>query len=186
MGAVAVLHALRLSLRHCTDAADGRGIGRCGARTRGVVLVPLRHITIPLLLPALLSSALVVFVTSAGLFDVPLAMAAPKGIRTMPTEIFSLVQYPSDLGRAASFGVVVMSVTVLLTLLQRRFLDRRRFETVTGKGYRPRPIVLRPLGRAAALGLEIVYIGSGVVLPVVALLMVSFSSIWTGQLRPRP
>jgi iron(III) transport system permease protein len=79
-----------------------------------------------------------------------------------------------------------MSVTVLLTLLQRRFLDRRRFETVTGKGYRPRPIVLRPLGRAAALGLEIVYIGSGVVLPVVALLMVSFSSIWTGQLRPRP
>ena len=144
----------------------------------------LRHITIPLLLPALLSSALVVFVTSAGLFDVPLAMAAPKGIRTMPTEIFSLVQYPSDLGRAASFGVVVMSVTVLLTLLQRRFLDRRRFETVTGKGYRPRPIVLRPLGRAAALGLEIVYIGSGVVLPVVALLMVSFSSIWTGQLRP--
>jgi iron(III) transport system permease protein len=102
----------------------------------------------------------------------------------MPTEIFSLVQYPSDLGRAASFGVVVMSVTVLLTLLQRRFLDRRRFETVTGKGYRPRPISLRPLGRAAALGLEIVYIGSGVVLPVVALLMVSFSSIWTGQLRP--
>jgi iron(III) transport system permease protein len=126
----------------------------------------------------------VVFVTSAGLFDVPLAMAAPKGIRTMPTEIFSLVQYPSDLGRAAAFGVIVMSVTVLLTLLQRRFIDRRRFETVTGKGYRPRPIALRPLGRAAALGLEIVYIGSGVVLPVIALLMVSFSSIWTGQLRP--
>jgi iron(III) transport system permease protein len=47
----------------------------------------LRHITIPLLLPAILSGALVVFVTSAGLFDVPLALAAPKGIRTMPTEI---------------------------------------------------------------------------------------------------
>jgi iron(III) transport system permease protein len=142
----------------------------------------LRHITIPLLLPALLSGALVVFITSAGLFDVPLALAAPKGIRTMPTEIFSLVQYPSDFGRAAAFGVVVMTATVLLTLMQRRFMDRRRFATVTGRGYRTRPIALRPIGRLAALGLETIYIGGGVVLPIVALLMVSFSSIWTGQL----
>jgi iron(III) transport system permease protein len=142
----------------------------------------LRLVTIPLLLPALLSAALIVLVTSAGLFDVPLALASPRGIRTMPTEIFQLVQYPSDLGRAASFGVVVMTVTILFTVLQRRYIDRRRFETVTGKGYRPRTIALRPGGRAAALALEIIYIGCGVVLPVIALVMVSFSSIWTGTL----
>ena len=70
-------------------------------------------------LPALLSAALIVFVTSAGLFDVPLALASPRGIRFMPTEIFSLVGYPSDLGRAAAFGIVVLTVTILLTLLQR-------------------------------------------------------------------
>ena len=141
----------------------------------------LRLVTLPLLLPALMSAALIVFVTSAGLFDVPLALASPHGIRTMPTEIFQLVQYPSDLGRAASFGVVVMVFTILVTVLQRRYIDRRRFETVTGKGYRPRTIALRPGGRAAALALEAVYIGCGVVLPVIALLMVSFSSIWTGK-----
>ena len=57
------------------------------ARVHGAsIWYTLRHITIPLLLPALLSGALVVFVTSAGLFDVPLALAAPNGIRTMPTE----------------------------------------------------------------------------------------------------
>jgi iron(III) transport system permease protein len=141
----------------------------------------LRLVTLPLLLPALMSAALIVFVTSAGLFDVPLALASPHGIRTMPTEIFQLVQYPSDFGRAASFGVVVMVFTILVTALQRRYIDRRRFETVTGKGYRPRTIALRPGGRAAALTLEAVYIGCGVVLPVIALLMVSFSSIWTGK-----
>jgi len=144
----------------------------------------LRRITIPLLTPALLSSALIVFVTSAGLFDVPLALAAPKGIRTMPTEIFQLVQYPSDLGRAASFGVVVMIVTVLFTILQRRYIDRRRFETVTGKGYRPRLVQLRRGGRFAAWTLEFVYLGSGVVLPLIALFMVSFSRLWTGRLDP--
>ncbi len=141
----------------------------------------LRLVTVPLLFPALLSAALIVLVTSAGLFDVPLALASPRGIRTMPTEIFQLVQYPSDLGRAASFGVVVMTVTVLFTVLQRRYIDRRRFETVTGKGYRPRTIALRRGGRVAALTFEAIYIGCGVVLPVMALLMVSLSSIWTGK-----
>jgi iron(III) transport system permease protein len=139
-----------------------------------------RLVTIPLLFPALFSAALIVFVTSAGLFDVPLALASPRGVRAMPTEIYQLVQYPSDLGRAAAFGVVAMAVTVLLTVLQRRYLDRRQFVTVTGKGYRPHIIALRPGGRACALGFEIAYIGCAVALPVAALVMVSLSSIWTG------
>jgi iron(III) transport system permease protein len=143
----------------------------------------LRHITIPLLMPSLLSGALIVFVTSAGLFDVPLALASTRGIRTMPTEIFSLVQYPSDFGRAAAFGVVVLTVTILLAIWQRTYLGKRRYEIVTGKGYRPRTVALRPLGRFAALTLELIYIGGGVVLPLIALLMVSFSSIWSGSFR---
>ncbi len=144
----------------------------------------LRHVTIPLLMPSLLSGALVVFVTSAGLFDVPLALASPRGIRTMPTEIFGLVQYPSDFGRAAAFGMVVLTATILLAVLQRRYLARRRYETVSGKGYRPRVIALSRRGRLAAYAVEFVYIGGGVVLPVTALLMVAFSGIWTGRFNP--
>jgi len=141
----------------------------------------LRHITIPLVAPALASAGLIVFVTSAGLFDVPLALASPRGIRTMPTEIFSLVQYPSDLGRAAAFGIVVLVVTIILTLIQRRYIARRRFDTITGKGYRPRLIRLKTGGRVAALALEAIYIGGAVILPTAALLMVSLSKLWTGR-----
>jgi iron(III) transport system permease protein len=144
----------------------------------------LRHVTVPLLMPSLLSGALVVFVTSAGLFDVPLALAATRGIRTMPTEIFQSVQYPSDFGRAAAFGVVVMTATIALAILQRQYLGRRRFETVSGKGYRPRLVRLRWRGRVAALALELVYIGGGVLLPTLAMMMVAFSAIWTGRLNP--
>lgn len=144
----------------------------------------LRHISIPLVSPGLISGALVVFVTSAGLFDVPLALASPRGIRTMPTEIFAAVQYPSDFGRAAAFGVMVLGVTVLLTSLQRRYLNRHRFDVVTGKGYRPRQMHLRPLARAAALLLETAYIGGGVVLPTIALVLVSLSRLWTGRFDP--
>ncbi len=140
-----------------------------------------RHITLPLVMPAMLSAGLIVFVTSAGLFDVPLALAAPRGIRFMPTEIFAMVQYPSDLGKAAAFGMVVLTVTVMLTLWQRKFLAGRRFDTITGKGYRPRTIKLRLPTKIAALTLEAIYVGGGVVLPLFVLLLVSFSKLWTGR-----
>ena len=36
----------------------------------------------------------------------------------------------------------------------------------------------------AALALELVYIGGGVLLPTLAMMMVAFSAIWTGRLDP--
>lgn len=138
-----------------------------------------RYVTAPLMLPALLSGALIVFVTSAGLFDVPLALAAPHAIHTIPTQVFSLVQYPSDYGKAAAIGVLVMAITVMFGMLQRGYISRRSFVTVSGKGYRPRTI---RLGRwwIAAVAFELFYIASGVVLPMAALILVSFSRLWTG------
>ena len=142
----------------------------------------------PLLLPALLSGALIVFVTSAGVFDVPLSISATKGIRMVPTEIYRAVQYPSDFGRASAFAVVMMTVTIVLVILQRRWVNKRRFDTVSGKGYRPRRsgCICRP--GAPRSTLEIVYFAGGVVLPIMALLMVSLSPLWTGvsarQRRP--
>jgi iron(III) transport system permease protein len=93
--------------------------------------------------------------------------------------VYSLVQYPSDYGRAASIGVLVMAVTVFFALAQRTYLSRRSYATVTGKGYRPRTVQLGKW-RYAALTLELVYIACGVVLPMAALIFVSLSSLWTG------
>jgi len=150
------------------------------ARVHGAgFLLTIRHVTAPLMLPALLSGALVVFVTSAGLFDVPLALASLRGIPTVPTTVYSLVQYPSDYGRAAAIGVLVMAVTVFFALAQRTYLSRRSYATVTGKGYRPRTVQLGRW-RYAALALELFYVTAGVILPMIALVFVSLSSLWTG------
>jgi iron(III) transport system permease protein len=143
-----------------------------------------RKITVPLLLPALMSGALVVFVTSAGLFDVPLSIAAPRGIPMIPTDIFKAVQYPTDFGRASALATVMMLATIAFAIIQQRYLNARRFETISGKGYQPRPVRLRPLGRAVALGVQILYFLTAAVLPLVALLMVSVSPLWTGQFHP--
>jgi iron(III) transport system permease protein len=144
----------------------------------------LRHISIPLLSPALISSALVVFVTTAGLFDVPLALSSPGNVPSMPTEIYSAVQYPADFGRAAAFGVVVLAGTLLLTSVQRRFLANRRFDLISGKSYRPRILRLGRGGRAGGLLVEVLYLGAGVVLPTAALAAVALSRLWTGRFFP--
>jgi iron(III) transport system permease protein len=144
----------------------------------------IRLITLPLLQPGLLSAALIVFVTSAGLFDVPLALTATKGIRTMPTEVFALVRYPSDLGRAAAFGIVITAITIALTLWQRAHLSKRRYEIVSGKGYKPRVTEIRGSARVLALAVEIVFLTASVVLPVLALVLVALSPLWTGRFNP--
>ncbi|MFC0407756.1 ABC transporter permease [Roseomonas elaeocarpi] len=155
------------------------------ARVHGASLLStLRHITLPLVMPALLAGAVIVFVTSAGLFDVPLALASPVRIRTVPTEIYAAVQYPADFGAAASYGVIIMAVTLILTLAQRAYLARHRYEIVSGKGYKPRLIHLRGVPRAFAMAAELFYVLCAVALPIVALMMVSVSPIWTGRLNP--
>ena len=138
-----------------------------------------RYVTAPLMMPALLSGALIVFVTSSGLFDVPLALASPRGIHTIPTQVFALVQYPADYGRAAAVGVLVMTVTVVFSMLQRGYMKGRSFATVSGKGYRPRIFRLGKW-RVVAVAFELFYIGSGVVLPMLVLILVSLSQLWTG------
>jgi len=97
----------------------------------------------------------------------------------MPTEIFGMVQYPSIWARAAAFGICRADRDICLTLLQRRFIANRRFDTVTAKA--------TAAGRYAAARWKMrvgdranLYRG-GVVLPLVALLMVSFSRLWTGH-----
>ena len=142
-----------------------------------------RMVTLPLILPALLSGALIVFVTSAGLFDVPLALASPRGIHMLPTEIYAAVQYPSDFGRATALGSLMMAVTVVIAIVQQRYIGARRFDTVSGKGYRPRPMRLGGIARAGALAFELVFLGASVVLPILGLLAVALSRLWTGNIR---
>ena len=143
-----------------------------------------RHITLPMLLPSILSGMLIVLVTSAGLFDVPLSIAEPHGIKMIPTEIYRASQYPSDFGRAAVLGTIMMLITILISLAQQNYIRGRRFYTVTGKGYRPRPIELGRFGRMLALSTELIFILMSSVLPLSALVMVSLSPIWTGTFRP--
>jgi iron(III) transport system permease protein len=138
------------------------------------------RITLPLSGPAILSASILVFVTSAGIFGVPLVLGVPGRVNTLSTLIYRYIaEYPSDFAAAAVLSVTLFLFTMVLTALQLLLLRGRRFTTVTGKGYRPRTVDLGAW-RWAGAGINALYL-LFVIVPFLALLLVSLQDAWTGS-----
>jgi iron(III) transport system permease protein len=141
-----------------------------GARTRSV----LRRVTLPVVLPALSAAVLVAAIRALEAFEVPALLGIPAGIWVFTSRIWRAVSdYPSSLAQAGAYALPLLVLTALGVLLHGRLTRRgRRFETVTGRGFRPRTI---PLGRWRwpIFGLVAVYFVVSFVLPMAALVYVS-------------
>lgn len=143
----------------------------CGATNWGTI----RHVTIKLAAPALLALALLIFIRGIEAFEVPALVGLSGKINVLTTEIFlSLkMQASPDLGRASAFAVVLLLVvSVLLYFYSRITKTAAKYQTVTGKGYRPR---LMDLGRARWLagGATLAIFLLVVVVPMLALVWLS-------------
>ena len=137
------------------------------------------RITLPLSAPAIVSACILVFVTAMGIFGVPLVLGVPGNVHTLSTLIYrSINEYPPDFATAAILSSALFAFTALLMVGQILLLRGRRFTTVTGKGYRPRPVDLGRW-RWAAVAVNVLYLVF-VIGPFVALLLVSFQDAWTG------
>ena len=129
----------------------------------------IRQVTIPLAMPAILGSALLIFILVFENFPVAQVLASPVGIDTIPTYIYSMMNtYPSRGNEAAALAVLLVSVVLLATWLQRRALSGRSYTTVSGKGVKARKIKLGAL-RWPAFLFAMGYFVLAVLLPLIAL-----------------
>ncbi|MBI3128679.1 MAG: iron ABC transporter permease [Candidatus Tectomicrobia bacterium] len=151
----------------------------CGT---GVFKTALR-VTLPLSLPAILSGVVIIFVTSAGVFGVPIVLGGPGRVHTLSTQMYTKMgTFPPEAGVSAAAGCILMIITAFGLWIQRKIIAPRSFVTVTGKGYRPARMSLGPW-RYLALALNLLYVLAAVVLPVGALLMASLNRNWFGMFR---
>ena len=133
------------------------------------------RVTLPVLLPAILSAAMYEFVSSMESFEAPLAVGLPAGIFVLSTLIYFTVrlQAPVDYGLGAVFGVTYMVMLLFLLWGYRRAVQHsERYTTVTGKGFRPRVISLGRW-RYVALAMFVVYFFLTVLAPFTILLWTS-------------
>ena len=105
-------------------------------------------ITLPLLLPGLGNAFLVTFIEAVADFANPMLIGGSYD--TLATTIYLQVTGAYDKVGAAAMAVVLLSLTLVLFLIQKYYLEKRTVATLTGKASRERmPIadksVTRPL-----------------------------------------
>jgi iron(III) transport system permease protein len=134
-------------------------------------------ITAPLVAPAILSGTLLAFVNSIALFGSQAIIGLPARIVTLPTRIYALFDYPPQYGLASALSLVFILITVAALFMQRRFLAKRSFVTLGGKGSRPQLVNLGP-ARWVVFAFCVVVFIFAIVLPYSALIAVSLSKSW--------
>jgi iron(III) transport system permease protein len=139
------------------------------------------HITLPLVMPALLAGFLVAFLQSMTLFGTPAILALPAGVDTMTTKIWSLFQFPPQLGLAAAASLPLLLVTVLLLRAQTAIMGRRGYSIIGGKSTGMRVIRLRAW-KAPALALFAFVLGCSIVLPYGVLARTALVKNWSAPL----
>lgn len=144
----------------------------------------LRRVTIPLLRPALISAALLMFVQSLESFEVPGLLGLQNGIYVFTSRIYFVLRaYPIDYGAAGAYAVGLLAIAAAGVLLS-SWLQRnsRGYQTVTGKAFRPQPI---RLGRARGwVGAGVIgYFVVTVVLPVGVLVYASLLKFYAAPSR---
>ena len=134
-------------------------------------------VTGPLVAPAVLSGALIAFVNAIALFGSQAIIGLPGRVFTLPTRIYALFDYPPQYGLASALSLIFVAITVVALYLQRRYLARRSYVTVGGKGSRPERVDLGP-ARWGVFAFCVVVFVVAVAAPYVTLLAVSVSKSW--------
>lgn len=133
-----------------------------------------RRVSLPLVRPALAIAVLLVLIRSLEAFEVPALLGMPGGTWVLTSRIWrALTLYPVDYGTASAFALLLLALTALGVYLHTRLSRRgRRFQTVTGKGFRAAPVRLRGW-RWPVTTLVGLYLLLAVALPMLILLYVS-------------
>lgn len=133
----------------------------------------LRRVTFPLATPAILGSAILIFVLTVENFPVAQMIGSASGLDTLPTYIFRLMNSaPSRGNEAAAVAIALVMVVLVVTAIQRRIVSRRTFTTVAGKGLKLSKVDMGWF-RIPAVVLGALYFTITAVLPLLALVFVA-------------
>jgi iron(III) transport system permease protein len=140
-----------------------------------------RRVTLPLVRPALSATVLIAVVGALEAFEVPALLGTPSRVWVFTSRIWrALTEFPPAFGNAAAYALPLLALTGLGVLVHARVTRRARsFQTITGRGFRPRPVALGRWRWPVTAGIA-VYLVLAAVLPALLLLYVSLQRFYTG------
>ena len=146
------------------------------ARISGAGLFTItRKITIPLVLPSILSGALLIMLYSMAHFGTVAVLGIENGIFNIPTLIYQRIHQSAGSFDSIRTGTVLATVLVItaafIIWLQGKILSKGHYQIIGGKSFRPMELKLRAL-RVPLLIICLAYIGFTIVLPTVVIFLV--------------
>ena len=133
------------------------------------------RISLPLVFPAVGAAVMLLLIYTVETFEVPLLLGGRAQVRVYTTEIFfNTSRTPTDWGLSGAYAIAILALcAVLLAVYFRLVRHGERYQTVTGKDFRPRRL---DLGRwrylTCGLGLLLVFLITGI--PFLVTLYASF------------
>ena len=110
----------------------------------GSPLKTLLTITLPMMIPSLISGALLVFVAAASCYGIPSIIGSPGRVHTVTTRIVEYVGLGQQgLNDATGLAVFLMVLAVLILFVSDVVLAKRQYITVSGKSVNPTIVELR-------------------------------------------
>ena len=146
------------------------------ARISGAGLLTItRKITIPLVLPSIMSGALLIMLYSMAHFGTVAVLGIEQGIYNIPTLIYEKIHQSAGSFASIRTGTVLATVLIasaaLIIWTQQKILSRGHYQIIGGKCFRPMELKLRGL-RYPLLIFCLAYIGFTIVLPTVVIFLV--------------
>jgi iron(III) transport system permease protein len=141
----------------------------------------LRRVTLPLLMPAVAGSALLVFMNALGSFSAPYVFGG--GLRVLSTQI--LASKTNGAMGLAYVETTVLALSAVAGLVLFRWLDRKRRYTLASKGGRSRRTIgSRRIQILTTVASAVIVVA--LVLPHLMVILVSFArdGAWTTQVLP--
>lgn len=134
-----------------------------------------RKITIPLILPSILSGSLLIMLYSMAHFGTVAVLGIENGIYNIPTLIYERIHQSAGSFESIRTGTVLASVLVFsaafIIWMQNKILGKGRYQIIAGKSFRPMELKLRGL-RIPLLLVCIAYIAFTIILPTAVIFLV--------------
>lgn len=132
----------------------------------------LRRITLPLVLPAMLSAIILTFSKAIGTFGVVNYLGSPAGFRTLSSELYSN-NHSQNTQTAFAMAILMILIAAISVFINQRLIgSRKSYATIGGKGGRSTPIGLAGWKPLITILLLIFFVVA-IIMPVLILILES-------------
>jgi iron(III) transport system permease protein len=136
------------------------------------------HIIIPVMAPAILVTTILGLIRSLEAFEIELLLGTPIGLQVYSTKIHELVTWePPQFAPAMALSTLFLGLLLFMVALQRRYIGKRVYTTLTGRGFSIRPTQLGRW-RYPAFALVLTFALFITVIPTTLLLLGTFMKLF--------